>query len=105
FAWTKADSALEVSGLPADAPLKVTLRIKFVGPSQWLAVTSPQGERRELVVSSGATSSPPQTFRSDREGRLSIRLAAHPFRPIDQGHSNDERALGIAFSGVEVTTE
>jgi hypothetical protein len=103
FAWTKAESKLEITGLPAGLPLQLSLYVRHVGPHSELAVTSGTGEHRDLVVSANEKQTLPETLRADAQGRLELRLTAQPFRPSDHGPSKDRRALGIALSGIELT--
>ena len=105
LAWTKARSELEITGLPPGKPLKVSFYAPDPGPYARLTVVTEAGRQEELAVSSNAKFSLSARPHADAKGQLLLRLSAQPFRPSDRGTSDDSRELGIALSGVEVSTE
>lgn len=102
YAWTKRQSAIELTGLPAGAALKLHLHVRHVGPYGDLRITTVDGRTEQLSVAANQSYAVSATLRADERGHLSLRLTARPFRPSEHGPSKDERELGIGLSGVDL---
>jgi hypothetical protein len=105
FAWTRAKSALEITGFRPGARLGLALRVRHLGACRRVTVTTPSGRRHDLEVSIDRAVEIPEELRTNARGGLSLSLETKPFRPSEDGDSTDGRELGITVSGIEVRSE
>lgn len=100
FAWTKAESQMEITGLPA-GKLTMNLLVRHTTPNPELNVILDSGRTFRLLLESPGRYSLPEAVAADARGHLSLRLTSRPWRASSSSASRDDRDLGVGLGGVE----